>query len=111
MEYRSVGCYADKPRRAIPILEGADPISAEKFDVRTRAIEKCALAARKRGFTMFAVQYGGQCMTGAKAEHTFNRYNESNDCKANGKGGTWANNVYIIRGSLMDVMIPCFTLE
>ena len=60
---------------------------------------------------MFAVQYGGQCMTGAKAEHAFNRYNESNDCKANGKGGTWANNVYIIRGSLMDVMIPCFTLE
>ena len=98
VEYRSVGCYADKPHRAIPTLEGVDPIAAEDFRVRTRSIEKCALAARKRGFTMFAVQYGGECMTSATAEQTFNRYGESNQCNASGKGGSWANNVYIIRG-------------
>ncbi|PFX15365.1 G-protein coupled receptor GRL101 [Stylophora pistillata] len=97
VEYRSVGCFADKRHRAIPTLEGADPISAEKYDERTRAIEKCALAARKRGFTMFAVQYNGQCMSSATAEQTFNRYGESKECNANGKGGSWANNVYIIR--------------
>ena len=111
MEYSSVGCYADKPHRAIQTLEGRDPIAVENYDVRTRAIEKCALAARRKGFTMFAVQYGGQCMTSATAEKTFNRYGESNQCNTNGKGGSWANNVYIIRGLLIDVMILYFTLN
>ena len=111
VEYRSVGCFADKRHRAIPTLEGADPISAEKYDERTRAIEKCALAARKRGFTMFAVQYNGQCMSSATAEQTFNRYGESKECNANGKGGSWANNVYIIRGLLMHVMKPYSILK
>ena len=60
---------------------------------------------------MFAVQYGGQCMTSATAEKTFNRYGESNQCNTNGKGGSWANDVYIIRGLLIDVMILYFTLN
>ena len=98
MEYKSIGCYKDTSDRAITTLEGADPNLTENFNSRTNVIEKCALAARKRGFHMFAVQYGGQCMASVTAEKTFNKYGKSDNCLNDGKGGRWANNVYIIRG-------------
>ena len=42
-------------------LEDADPLLLGAYQDRENPIEKCALAARKRGFRMFALQNGGWC--------------------------------------------------
>ena len=61
---------------------------------RVNAIAKCAVAAMRRGYRMFAVQNGGQCFSSATAPLTFNKYGKSTACWSGGKGGPWANEVY-----------------
>ena len=100
-DYTDVGCYRDTEDRAIPRLEDTDLVldGAGEFGYQGRqnAIVKCAVAARKRGFPAFALQNGGWCAAGAKALETFNKYGRSRDCKIDGKGGRWANNVYVFK--------------
>ena len=47
---------------------------------------------------MFALQHGGWCASSRRAHLTFAKYGKSKKCRRNGKGGPWANNVYILRG-------------
>ena len=47
---------------------------------------------------MFAVQDGGWCASSALAASTFDTYGKLTACKADGKGGPWANQVYYIKG-------------
>ena len=93
-----MGCYRDAADRAIPRLEGTDPILDGGYISRQNAVARCADAARKRGFHMFAIQDGGWCASSATAEKTFDKYGESSDCNVDGAGGPRANNVYIIQG-------------
>ena len=51
------------------------------------------MCAKKRGYTMFAVQYGGTCRADNKG--TYGKHNTSTVC-SNGLGGGYANDVYII---------------
>ena len=44
-------------------------------------------------FSVFAIQNGGSCLSGPKADETFMEYGESAQCKS-GKGGVTANDVY-----------------
>jgi len=94
--YVSIGCYKDTASRAIPTLEGKDSILDGSYQHRVSPIAKCAVAAMKRGYHMFAVQNGGQCFSSATAPLTFNRYGESTACWNGGEGGPWANEVYFI---------------
>ena len=94
-----MGCYGDKASRAIPILEGLSPILDGSYTHRVDAIEKCAVAALSWGYTMFAVQNGGQCFGSATAPLTFDKYGKSTACWNGGKGGPWANEVYVIKGT------------
>jgi len=94
--YVSIGCYKDTASRAIPMLEGKDSILDGPSSSRTNPIAKCAVAAMKRGYHMFAVQLGGQCFSSATAPLTFNKYGKSTSCWPGGKGGFWANDVYFI---------------
>ncbi|KAL9972529.1 hypothetical protein ACROYT_G018852 [Oculina patagonica] len=96
-DYKSVGCYKDTGNRAIPTIEGKDSILDGSYGSRQNAIAKCAVAARERGFHMFAVQNGGWCATSATAEKTFDKYGKSNNCKDDGEGGPWGNDVYVIQ--------------
>ena len=62
---------------------------------------------------MFAVQNGGWCASSATAEKTFDKYGKSSDCKKDGKGGGWANDVYTIRGLwifLIGQELVCFPI-
>ena len=93
-----MGCFRDTSNRAIPNLEDADPLLVGAYQDRENAIEKCALAARKRGFRMFALQNGGWCAASVTAEETFNKYGKSIRCRGDGEGGPWSNDVYIIKG-------------
>ena len=97
-DHERVGCYRDTNNRAIPTLEGADPLLVGAYLNRENAIEKCALAAHKRGFRMFAVQNGGWCAASVSAEKTFNKYGQSTYCRSDGEGGPLSNDVYIIKG-------------
>ena len=55
------------------------------------------MEAVKRRYRVFGVQHGGQCFSGPHAHRTYGRYGRSNRCR-NGKGGAWANDVYLISG-------------
>ncbi|KAI8500095.1 hypothetical protein Bbelb_224120 [Branchiostoma belcheri] len=95
-QYTGLGCWTDTSDRAIPILEGTDPRLDGPYQSRQDAIQKCYQVAQSRGFTVFAVQNGGQCFGSANAFNTYNRYGPSTACAADGEGGPWANEVYQI---------------
>ena len=80
--------------RAIPSLEGNDTLLNGNHSLRNDAIRKCALAAMVLGYKTFAIQDGGMCVGGPNAHKTYDKYGRSQDCKNDGKGGPWANQVY-----------------
>ena len=75
------------------------------------AVRDCARQARKRGYRLFAVQNGGECFIGPRAKITYKKYGPSKRCRG-GKGGPWANDVYIIvvKGGFQDVVFGLFLL-
>ena len=96
----TLGCFRDTGSRAIPFLEGQDPLLDGSYRSRQNPIHKCYLTALKRGYQVFAVQHGGQCFSGPTAHQTYNKYGPSDECKSDGEGGPWANQVYNITGLL-----------
>ena len=81
------------------VLEGEDPdVLDGNYKLRTDAIGKCALAAMKRQYEVFAVHDGGECLVSGSFFPTFNKYGISQDCESDGKGGSGASHVYIIGG-------------
>jgi len=54
--YKNLGCWRDTRNRSIPTLEGKDPFLDSSYWLRMNAAEKCAQAARKRGYSVFALQ-------------------------------------------------------
>ena len=97
-----LGCFKDTSRRAIPQLDGKSRLLRGNYQRRRFAIEKCVLESAKRGYRVFGVQNGGWCASGPHAHKTYAKYGRSNRCR-NGKGGPWANDVYLISG-----LIACF---
>ena len=96
--YETVGCYKDTSNRAISTLEGTDPILDGSYGTRKDPIAKCAVAAMRKGYSMFAVQHGGWCAGSIIAPYTFNKYGRSSACKPDDEGGPLANQVYVIKG-------------
>ena len=74
------------------------------YDSRKNAIAKCAVAAMRKGYRMFAVQHGGWCAASATAHHTFDKYGISAVCRDDGKGGVLANEVYVFKGKPHSVL-------
>lgn len=66
-DFEFVGCFADKPERAIPNYTG---------DVRSA--DACRAKAEAAGHDVFGLQYGGQCFTG-KLDTQFNKYGKGPD--------------------------------
>ena len=89
-------------------LEGTDPVLDVPYQSRENPIGKCAAATMRKGYSMFAVQDGGWCAASATAPQTFDKYGKSTDCKPDGEGGPWANQVYVIKGNNQYfVRFPC----
>ena len=59
--------------------------------MRENPIAKCAVAAMRAGYSMFAVQDGGWCAASATAHQTYDKYGKSKACGPDGEGGWWAN--------------------
>ena len=95
-DYESFLCYKEASNRAIPSLEGADPILDGSFHYRKNPIAKCAVAAMRKGYSMFGVQHGVLCSGSATAPETFDKYGNSTACRSDGEGGAGANQVYLI---------------
>ena len=92
-----MGCFRDTGRRAILPLEGKHPrLLYGSYRSRRDAIERCAAAAMKRGYKVFAVQHGGWCASSKNGHRTYAKYGKSNACRG-GKGGGWANDVYMFK--------------
>ena len=102
--YISVGCYKDTSNSAIKIIEGTDSILDGSYTSRTDPIAKCAVAAMRAGYSMFAVQNGSQCAASATALQSFDKYGISPACKADGEGGPSANQVYLIKGETIKLI-------
>ena len=102
--YTSLGCYSDNDQdRAVPTIEGTHQLLRESFFTRKDAVEKCAEVTRSRGWKVFAVQDGGWCASSPTAHLTYNKYGTAVNC-VDGKGGMFANDVYIINGKIDRVM-------
>ncbi|XP_027050274.1 uncharacterized protein LOC113677635 [Pocillopora damicornis] len=101
--YESKGCYKDQEARAISSLEGKDVLLSDSYTEREDAIQKCAVAAIIRGYKTFGIQNGGMCVSGPNAHQTYSKYGESMDCKNDGEGGPWANQVYNLVGRVDDI--------
>ena len=78
---------------------------------RTNPIAKCAAAAIRAGYSMFAVQHGGWCAASATAAKTFDKYGKSTSCKDDGEGGPWGNQVYVIKGKVAFGYTPVIYLD
>ena len=92
-----MGCWKDDYtdyHRAIPKLE--DPILDGDYKEREDPIDKCADAARRRGFTIFGVQNGGWCGSSLDAISTYTKFGQSDKCAPDGQGGQDSNQVYKI---------------
>jgi hypothetical protein len=76
---------------------GSDPDLTGFYQQREEPISKCAAVARSRGYQIFAIQNGGMCLSGLKAHETYKIHGLARNCK-DGKGGEWANDVYIFNG-------------
>ena len=79
-------------------MEGTDPILDGTYWTRVNPIAKCAAAAMRQGYSMFAVQDGGRCVSSADAPKTYSKYGESQACLAGGEDGDMASQVYEIEG-------------
>ncbi|KAJ7386549.1 hypothetical protein OS493_008686 [Desmophyllum pertusum] len=99
MDVKSLGCFKDTGRRAIPGVDGRYSLVKGYYRRRADAIKKCASVAMMLGHRCFGVQHQGWCATSRKACQTYGKYGRTNRCK-NGKGGPWANDVYRIYGEL-----------
>jgi hypothetical protein len=93
---KPLGCWKDDTPRALPSLEGKSAILSEHYKRRADPVAKCHAAAAEKGFTIFAVQDGGQCFSSADAKTKFKKHGASTACNSDGKGGPMANAVYEI---------------
>ena len=70
----------------------------DSYYSRENPIAKCAVAAMRKGYSMFAVQDGGLCAAGVTALQTFDKYGKSTNCEVDGTGGPEAINVCLMKG-------------
>ena len=86
-----MGCWKDKGERAVPEYQGSHQKDGS-------IVEGCFEIAKRLGNEIFAIQNGGECWSSKSAIETYKKYGASENCKE-GKGGGWANSVYVIKGN------------
>ena len=74
---------------------------------RGNEIEKCYQCAKKKGFSIFAMQYGGACQ--ADDRGLYDKDGTSDACWGGGLGGPFANDVYKIIEEPSTSEIPTIT--
>ncbi len=90
--YTKLGCFKDTRARAIPSLEGQDPVLYDNYTSRQDVTRKCALAAKRRRHQVFAVMADGQCASGPNTDKNFVKFGYG---KKQCSTMAVSNNVYI----------------
>ena len=81
--FRKLGCLEDSQARAVPSLEGQDPVLDGDYTTRQDAVRKCALAAKKREHKAFVVMSDGQCSSGTDTAKSFAKFRRGEtECSA-----------------------------
>nr|XP_012558368.2 uncharacterized protein LOC105845318 [Hydra vulgaris] len=99
LHLNNLGCWKDDLNKAMVPLEGSSSVLIGYYQSRLNSIEMCYLAAKERGFPIFAVQDGGYCS--ASIDDLYKKNGLSNTCKKDGKGGVTSNQVYLVTEKLL----------
>jgi len=86
--YNGLGCYTDRPNRAI----GGTVIRLPAETI----VRQCSMIAKSRGHPMFAVEADVECYTARNGLSTYKKHGVTSGCK-NGRGGLWKMSVYQFR--------------
>ena len=82
-KFYTLGCFNESQARAIPSLEGQDPVLDGDYTTRQDAVRKCALAAKKREHEVYVVMSDGQCSSGADTAKKFAKFGHGEtECSA-----------------------------
>ena len=76
-------------------MEGTDSRLTGSYRQRSNAIRLCYEVAKSKGYSIFALQHGGQCFAGGGEEYM--KHGKATNC-GGGKGGGYANSVYSVIG-------------
>ena len=100
MEYLHLGCFQDNNiTPAIPSLESDNSTYLDgNFTKRDNPLKKCALEAAKMGYRVFALQNGGECLSGPYAHLNYSKYGAGSCSLDHVLGGVNANDVYLLGG-------------
>ncbi|XP_070558813.1 adhesion G protein-coupled receptor B3-like isoform X2 [Ptychodera flava] len=114
--YKHIGCWTDTNEHSIESLEGDHALLDLKPAVRLDIIRKCALAAYRLNYKVFALQAGGSCRTDAWAQCNFDKYSPIDCGESEGLGGNLINDVYSLDVSVPDGVLSldfpeCFPEE
>ena len=93
-EYDNLGCWKFTEESTIPKLENS--LLDVDYSLRKDAIKKCYLFSKSLGYKVFALKDGGDCLSSANSEDTYDRNGISTECETTGKGGTSSVQVYKI---------------
>ncbi|XP_028405506.1 uncharacterized protein LOC114528113 isoform X2 [Dendronephthya gigantea] len=102
--YKDLGCWhEDEKLQSLMSLEGTDDLLQGSYKSRRNKITKCAMAARKRNFKVFALHNGGECRSGQSEGKTYQAHGKSRSCHE-GVGNYVSNHVYHVKenGTVVD---------
>lgn len=69
--------------------------------MRSKTKKKCLNAARRKGYKMFALKNGGDCLSSPDGHlDVTTKYEKSGEC-VSGKGGANAMSVYFMNGEII----------
>ena len=92
-----LGCYKDLLNHSMTLLDGKYDLVDDDAFQRKYPVEKCAVVALYQGYSVFALQNGGQCYSGPDAESVYDQHGPAVNCTG-GLGGSLANDVYKLQG-------------
>ena len=106
--YISLGCWRDCSDGTIIGKDCSDrAIQGNLGDIaQDLGVQGCYKWTRNKGYTVFGVQYGGQCYTTATAEETYDKYGSGRGCSSAGTGAGWLNEVYKITSTRGKQILP-----
>ncbi|XP_065652500.1 A disintegrin and metalloproteinase with thrombospondin motifs 6 isoform X3 [Hydra vulgaris] len=91
-----LGCFSDDlnlPRPLPSFLDNfQESLNWNLLNVN-EILRLCALSTNRRGWSVFGLQYYGECWSGENASNSYDRAGESHDC-IDGIGGVNANSIY-----------------
>lgn len=107
IDYEPVGCFKDKKTnrlldKLVKNFRKKQNLGGKNIWVywegnMSYVIQLCAEEAFRQGYTMFGMQYYGECWSGKDPEKYYNKEGKSRNC-INGVGKAYTNYVYRIKG-------------